>query len=305
MFAPPSPLRSVRDTVRDAISQTFRGEQEIPDSYRAPLGDPGWFGPGTVTWTVHSDLPSMLVGGIAAILLQTLHPLAMAGVAEHSDYRNDPLGRLQRTAEFIGTTTFANSQAAADAVRAVREIHTRVIGVAPDGRPYSANDPELLTWVHTAEVTCFARAYRRFGPKPMPLSDVNRYFAEMARVAVALGASNVPETWDEARAYFHTVRAQLSAGSQAFNGIDYVVNAKSAIPPEEAIRSLLIQAAIGVLPPWARQLGGLRQPGQLEGVAVDTAWRGIGAFIRWALGPSQVMEIAAARTRGTLSSAAA
>jgi len=120
---------------------------------------------------VHSDLPSMLIGGISALLLQTLHPLAMAGVAEHSNYQADPLGRLRRTADFVGTTTFGTVREAEKAVQQVRRVHRRVTGVAPDGRPYSADDPELVTFIHAAEVSSFLESARRFGPRDLTPSS--------------------------------------------------------------------------------------------------------------------------------------
>ena len=106
----------------------------------------------------------MFVGGMRALLLQSLHPLAMAGVAEHSDYRHDPWGRLQRTADFLAATTFGPESEAERAVARVRAVHEHVQGVAADGRPYRANDPHLLRWVHLAELESFLVAYRRYGP---------------------------------------------------------------------------------------------------------------------------------------------
>jgi len=147
--------------------------------------DAGLFGPDSVTWRVHSNL-SMLVGGIRALIVQTLDPLAMAGVADHSLYRSDPLGRLRRTAAFIAATTFGTTAEAAAAVARVRAIHDAVQGVAPDGRPYAASDPDLLAWVHHVEVQSFLVAYQRVGPGLAP-ADADRYVAEMARLGELLG----------------------------------------------------------------------------------------------------------------------
>ncbi|MCP3989662.1 MAG: DUF2236 domain-containing protein, partial [Actinomycetia bacterium] len=123
--------------------------------------DPGLFGPGSVAWRVHAE-SSMLIGGLRALLLQTLHPLALAGVADHSVYRQDPWGRLHRTARFIGATTYGNTATAEQIITRIRAIHAQVTGVAPDGTPYEANDPHLLLWVHITEIDSFLRAYDRY-----------------------------------------------------------------------------------------------------------------------------------------------
>ncbi len=160
-------------------------------------GDQGWFGPDSVSWRVHADLATV-VGGLRALLYQTLHPLAMAGVAQHSDYRHDPWGRLHRTAEYIAATTYGTCEEAMRAVERVRGVHQHVNGIASDGRPYSANDPELLTFVHTTEVDSFLVAYQRYAAGLSP-EDADRYVAEMGFVARQLDADPVPTTVAELR----------------------------------------------------------------------------------------------------------
>uniref|UniRef100_UPI0025F0C1A6 oxygenase MpaB family protein n=1 Tax=Phenylobacterium sp. TaxID=1871053 RepID=UPI0025F0C1A6 len=123
--------------------------------------DTGLFGPDSACWRVHGDFTSMMVGGIAALYLQMLHPAALAGVWDHSDFRKDMLGRLRRTARFIAGTTYGDRREAQALIDHVRSIHDRVSGALPDGRPYSANDPDLLVWVHVAEVSAFLTAYLR------------------------------------------------------------------------------------------------------------------------------------------------
>jgi uncharacterized protein (DUF2236 family) len=154
--------------------------------------DPGWFGPDSVIWRVHGH-PSALVGGLRALLVQTLHPLAMAGIAQHSTYRDDPLGRFRRTAQFVNDTTYGSTAQAEAAVALVRRIHPHIKGVAPDGRPYRAADPPLLSWVHNVEADSILTASRRFGPR-LTDADADRYVVEMARVGAAVGADDLPET---------------------------------------------------------------------------------------------------------------
>ncbi len=180
----------------------LRREGAAPD-YDAPLGDPGLFGADSVTWKIHADFPSMMAGGLAALMLQTLHPLALAGVWDHSDFRRDMLGRLRNTIAFVSRTTYAPRIPAERAIAHIRAIHRPVTGVAPDGRPYSAGDPHLLTWVHCAEVWSFLRGYEAYCVHvPRALQD--RYLEEMARVAEALGAREVPKSLAALEAYFTT-----------------------------------------------------------------------------------------------------
>ena len=152
-------LAPVRGRLAAGFRASIAGEPERADArarrvWSAP--GPRWFHVGDPIWRVHSD-SSMFAGGIRALLLQSLHPLAMAGVADHSGFRSDPWGRFQRTSEYIAVTTFAPIDTAEKMITAVRSIHDRVVGVAADGRPYAASDPDLLRWVHVA---CSARPPR-------------------------------------------------------------------------------------------------------------------------------------------------
>ena len=174
----------------------------------------GMFGPKAVAWRVHGDVTSMMVGGIASLLLQMLHPAVLAGVWDHSNFRTDMHGRLRRTARFIALTTYGGRDEAEKVIARVRKIHDRVGGILQDGTPYAANDPALLAWVHVTEATCFLNAWRRYVEPGMSLVDQNRYFAEMAQVARALGAAPVPSNRVEARRLIETYRPQLRVRRQ-------------------------------------------------------------------------------------------
>ena len=143
---------------------------------------PRWFTPDDPIWRVHADA-SMFPAGIRALLLQSLHPLAMAGVAGHSGYKGDPWGRLQRTSEFLATTTFGTIEDAEALIARVRGIHERVRGKAPDGRPYSASDPHLLKWVHVTEADSFLTAYQRYAVEPLTDAEADRYVEQSCVVA--------------------------------------------------------------------------------------------------------------------------
>src|ERR1700754_2576414 len=186
------------EAVRRTLGRSLFGLVAGPDgpTNRAQIHDtpgPRWFDDDRPIRRVHADA-SMFVGGLRALLLQSLHPMAMAGVAEHSDYRGDPWGRLQRTSTFLAVTTFGPAADAQRAVDKVRGIHQRVHGVAADGRRYQASDPHLLEWVHIAEVDSFLLAHQLYGAAPLDQSGRDGYVADTARVATALGVHDPPLT---------------------------------------------------------------------------------------------------------------
>ena len=220
--ASPSLAELVAKPVKQAIAKQVvalfndraRGERPVK---RRP---DGLFGPDAVAWRIHGDVTSMMVGGIAGLLLQMLHPAVLAGVWDHSNFRHDMHGRLRRTARFIAMTTFGGRDDAEAIIARVRGIHDRVRGTLPDGRPYAANDPALLAWVHVTEATSFLDAWMRYGNPALSRADQDRYFVEMGRVAQALGADPIPATRAEARALIDATRPQPGlrrphAGSRA------------------------------------------------------------------------------------------
>src|SRR5687767_14570140 len=159
------------DTVRKNLGRRLFGLVAGPDgpANRSRIHDtpgPRWFAEDRPIRQVHADA-SMFVGGLRALLLQSLHPLAMAGVAGHSGFRGDPWGRLARTSYFLAATTFGPDDLARETIERIKQVHNRVRGKAPDGRPYSAGDPHLLEWVHIAEIDSFLRAHQRYGSKPL------------------------------------------------------------------------------------------------------------------------------------------
>jgi uncharacterized protein (DUF2236 family) len=261
--------RPLRNQLMAPVARSLAADRLPFEQYTDPPGDPGLFGPGSVTWRVHAD-PSMLVGGLAALMLQTLHPLAIAGVEEHSNYRDDPLGRLSRTGSFVTGTTFGSTEAAERLIKLVRGIHRKVHDTAPDGRPYSADDPDLVTWVHVTEVSSFLRAHQRFTPFPVRGDQADRYFHETAVIAERLGGEGIPRSRLAVRAYYRHIRPDLEAGEQALGAIEFLakpMRGRGANPVMTAAHQVVIQAAIGLLPPWARDMLGLPQPG-LVGQAV-------------------------------------
>ena len=227
------------------------------------FGDPGWFGPDSVAWRVHAN-PSLLVAGIAAFTLQALHPLAMAGVAEHSAFSEDFLGRTQRTGEFVQGVVYGSSAEAERRCRMVRKVHQRVVGVAPDGRPYAANDAELSEWVHIAEYLAIAAANRRFSTSPMDRAELDRYVAEVARVGEHTGVDDPPRSWAELLAALERHRPKLAVGEYAAAGIDFLDDPPILPPTAKPIWRALWAGAVSCLPPVARRLLRLPTPSVID-----------------------------------------
>ena len=226
-------------------------------------GDPGWFGPDSVAWRVHAD-PSLLVAGIAAFTLQTLHPLAMAGVAEHSAFSDDFLGRTKRTGEFVQGVVYGSSAQAERLCRMVRKIHERVVGEAPDGRPYSANDPDLLDWVHSTEYLAISAANRRFAVNPMTRSELDRYIDEVARVGIGTGVDAPPRSWTELLASIERHRPNLAVAEYAAAGVAFLDDPPILPAAAKPVWRSLWAGAVVCLPPVARRLLRLPEPSTAE-----------------------------------------
>ncbi len=266
--------RMIAGQVTALFNDKARGEAPV---VRRP---DGLFGEHSVAWRVHGDVTSMMVGGIAGLLLQMLHPAVLAGVWDHSNFRNDMQGRLRRTARFIALTTYGDRGQAEAAIARVKAIHGRVSGVMPDGTAYHANDPAALAWVHVTEATSFLAAWRRYAEPGMSLADQDRYFAEMARVADALGASPVPKSAAAAAGLIRTMRPGLRCDARTREVARMVMSQPAASLLAEPLRAMTIQAGIDLLPVWARQLHGLHTPlPALPLVRAGTL--GVAELLRW------------------------
>lgn len=245
-----------REPIRRWVLSAFpRGGGGHVD-YDHPAGDPGLFGPHSATWRVHADFPGMLAGGLAALMLQTLHPLALAGVWDHSNFREDLIGRLRRTTSFVSGTTYAPNDQAQALIERVKTIHAQVRGNTGDGRPYSADDPHLLTWVHVTEAYSFLQGYRRYSHIRLPVGAADRYYDEVRRVAEALGAREVPASEAEVNAYFRQVRAELQFSERSRVVLEVLSRVRLPVPVAGLSRDVFLQAGAALLPPWAETLLG-------------------------------------------------
>lgn len=267
--------RHLAGEVRRVFHDQVKGERPVQ------LSDNAMIPRGSVAWRVHGDVTTMMVGGIAGLLLQMLHPAALAGVWDHSNFRHDMLGRLRRTARFIAVTTYGDRDAAEAAIARVRKIHSHVRGTLPDGRSYAADDPRLLAWVHVAGALSFLAAWRRFLEPAMSRADQDRYFAEVAAIAQALGADPVPNTRGEAEALLASFIPGLSADARTRSVRDIIVGRKGSLAMLP-IERVLTRSAVDSLPPFARRMHGLHRS-SLVRPAIEASTIGLARTLRWAL----------------------
>lgn len=249
--------RPLHDRLRRSLAVALRDRVAGKDNAeKAALiwGKPGdrWFTETDPIWRVHADA-AMFVAGIRALLLQSLHPLAMAGVAGHSGYKGDPWGRLQRTSTFLATTTFGTIEDAEALINRVRGIHGGVRGRAPDGRPYAASDPHLLKWVHAAEADSFLRTHQRYAVTPLTPAEADRYVAQSCVVATRLGVIDPPTTVAELDAAIESYRPELEGTAAARDAARFLLLHPPLPWSARPGYGALAGAAVALLPLWARQ----------------------------------------------------
>jgi len=269
----------LRQAIAARVAAIFndRSKGETPVQRRPD----GLFGPGTVAWRVHGDVAGMMVGGIAGLLLQMLHPAVLAGVWDHSNFRADMHGRLRRTARFIATTTYGGREEAEAVIARVRGIHGHVRGTLPDGTSYSANDPALLAWVHVTETTSFLRGWIRYAEPAMSGADQDRYFDEMARIGLALGAGPVPRSRAEAERQMAAMRPALRCDARTREVARLVLGRRATDPLAEPMQALTLRAGVELLPDWARRMHGFPAP-VLSRPLVRAGTLGMARTLRWA-----------------------
>lgn len=299
-------------TVREQFAEAIR--KRVAGSDRKERADVIWRAPGE-RWFSNADpivrvhgAPTMYIGGIRALLLQSLHPLAMAGVAGHSGYQDDPWGRLQRTAEYVVTTTFARKVDVEKMIEHVRRFHSYVKGELPDGRPYAASDPHLLTWVHCAEVESFLISYQKLSPTPLTPTECDTYVAQTAISAKMLGVTNPPQTVEELYRTMAAYGPELEFSPATADVIDLLIDNPPLPPPMKWGYDMLKNGAIALLPGSARQLLGLADSNDPSRVSLQDALfrRPIARFatsgLQWTMGevrlPKEINEDVARNSDG-------
>ncbi len=272
------PIESLRlkvvEHVRGVFNDTANGQKPVP------LSDDALFEKDTPIRQVHADLVGMMTGGVRGLLLQMLHPAALQGVLDHSNFREDMHGRLQRTARFIAVTTFGERERALASIKAVNNIHSRIGGTLPDGNAYTATDPRTLAWVHVVEAQSFLAGYLRHVRSNMSVSDQDEYYRQFAVIARALGADPVPETRAEADAIFRELRGDLRTSPQAREVAQLVLHARPEGTPSGVQRAIGAEA-VAMLPDWARGMLKLQRP-RLTALPARAATWGMGRTLRWA-----------------------
>lgn len=286
-------MQTLRDSIGTEIRRIFAepGGKVIEISRE----DEGLFGPRSVCWQVHGDVTAMMIGGIASLLLQMLEPRVLAGVWDHSVFRQDMRGRLRRTAAFLARTTYGDRKQALGEIARIRKIHDYVHGTLPDGTSYRANDPESLAWVHVTESLCFVESFIRYRKPHMSMRDRDRYFEEMAQVGELLGAHSVPRSWRAAQSFIRDARPCLRFDERTREIADLLLHQPAASPRLAPFHHMTMQAGVDLLPGWARSMHGLSisLPAKL---AVRGGTTGMAAITRWALAPGRTVRNSGATT---------
>ena len=277
-------LSSIRDQtktgivrqVRTLFNDQTRGEEPVKRS------DTALFPPDSMIWRVHGDVVSMMVGGVSALLLQMLHPAVLAGVWDHSNFRTDMLGRLRRTARFIAATTYGERAEAETAIARVRAVHSHIGGTLPDGTPYRADDSRLLAWVHVSEAWSFLAAWQHYGDRRLTLAQEDLYYAEFASIGSALGADALPRNRAATNQALRNMQPALIADGRTREVARLVLDQTPSNPLAIPLQRTIAQAAVDLLPSWARRMHGLHASPVFMRPVVRSGTRQMAKTLRWA-----------------------
>ena len=267
----------IRKTIREMV-----GGGGPPVAFLTPKGDRGLFGPESIAWKVHADFISMMIGGISSLILQALHPQALAGVWDHSSFREDLKGRLGRTAFFIAATTYGSAEMANNIIEKVNQIHTKITGFDEFGKPYSATDPHLLSWVHLTETRSFMRAYEDYRNEKINPQEKDQYFMEMSLLGERMGAKDLPSTYAGTNEAIKSYIPELYFGERAQSILDLLENFPSNLSAKPFIK-LISRAGVLNLPDWVYPMIKKPTPSYLERFAVKRSIDLIAIPVREAL----------------------
>lgn len=281
------------------------GRHDQPEIYAEPAGDPGLIGPGSVSWELHSDMATLGIGGAAAIVMEIMHPLVMAGVHDLSSYREKPFDRARNTLGYVLQTTYGNTEKAERIIKRVHTMHGRVRGTAPDGRPYEALDPELIGWVHTSIPWAVMRFFERYN-RPLSVEEKNRYLAEQAPIGRAGGAGDIPETVAELDDYLEEMRPKLAITWQTREFFGFMLDSPFGpnlpTPVARRVNQLGAHAAMSAMPKWAREITGFDHSDFLQRTVVEPWLQANTKAIRWAFGKPAFLRLAEGRVAGATAS---
>ena len=232
--------------------QNITGATSSLEAFKTPLGDPGLFGPQSVVWKVHADFSAMMVGGLSSLMIQALHPRALAAVWDHSNFREQLKARLGRTALFVASTTYGGIELASKSIERVNAIHAKIQGLDQQGRPYKANEPDLLRWVHLIETVSFLNAYQHLALRPLSASDCNRYVVEMNKVGEMLGATNLPTTLQDLQHAIAQYEPELVFDNRTRETIQSIENYSVGLT-EKPFFTLILKSSFDIVPHWLLQ----------------------------------------------------
>ena len=295
MYVPEELQQRAKVLIGNKLRQ-LTGSKSSIDVFAQPSGDAGLFGPDAMSWRVHAHFAAMMVGGLSSLMVQALHPRALAAVWAHYDFRTNLKDRLGATAYFVAATTYGSEAVAMAAIRRVNAIHANVRGVDLDGRPYVANEPELIRWVHLVEVTSFLEAYQRLSCQPLTTSQADQYVAEMARIGHLLGAVDLPQTLPTTQSALNEMRPQL-AYNERTQRIIQTIRAYPAQQWDQPYISLMLRCAQHLLPDWALQMLDEPKACALDQQLTQTALQIASVPIQWALDQEGVAAVSRKRVR--------
>jgi len=248
-------LQIVKPLAFNAIGkglQNMTGASSSLEEFKLPIGDPGLFGPQSVTWKVHADFSAMMVGGLSSLMIQALHPRALAAVWDHSNFRHQLKARLGRTALFVAATTYGSVDLATKHVQRVNAIHAKIKGIDLKGQAYIANEPHLLRWVHLVETISFLNAYQHLAVQPLCQSDCDRYVVEMNKVGEMLGATNLPLTFSDAKHAMTQYEPELVFDQRTRETLRSI-ESYSVDLTEKPFFALILSASFDIVPQWLLQ----------------------------------------------------
>jgi len=267
----------IRKSIREMV-----GGGGPPVAFLTPKGDRGLFGPESIAWKVHADFISMMIGGISSLIMQALHPQALAGVWDHSSFRRDLKGRLGRTAFFIAATTYGSTEMANSIIQKVNQIHTNITGFDEFGKPYSATDPHLLSWVHLTETFSFMQAFEDYRKEKITPQERDQYFCEMKTLGERMGALNLPSTYINTDSAIKKYIPELHYGERAKSIVELLEYFPSNLSAKPFIK-LITRAGFLNLPDWVYPFIKRSTPSLLERIAVKKSVDLIAIPVREAL----------------------
>ena len=281
--------RVIGERIRD-----ITGSQSNLEHFKYPKGDPGLLGPNSVAWKVHAHFVAMMVGGLSSLIVQSLHSRALSAVWDHSDFRNKLKERLGRTAYFVAATTYGGKPMATEAIRRVNAIHANIRGVDLDGKAYVANEPDLIRWVHLAEVSSFLNAYQHLSKSPLSQSECDQYIDEMTQVGLLLGAEKLPTTWQTTQEELLSYKEYLRFDMRAREILEVVKNYPTDWQ-DKPFMHLVLNAAFDVMPKWVLNLIEKQPACALQVQSTRLALQLASEPIQWALDQQGVRSVAKAR----------